>query len=37
VSGLDAKEKLLRDMVTQTAAKFPEVKITIESKKITRT
>jgi tripeptide aminopeptidase len=28
VSGLDAKEKLLRDMVTQTAAKFPEVKIT---------
>jgi tripeptide aminopeptidase len=32
VSGLDAKEKLLRDMVTQTAAKFPEVKITIDVK-----
>jgi tripeptide aminopeptidase len=29
VSGLDAKEKLLRDMVAQTAAKYPEVKITI--------
>ena len=29
VSGLDAKEKMLRDMVTQTAAKYPEVKITI--------
>jgi len=29
ISGLDAKEKLLRDMVAQTAAKFPEVKITI--------
>src|SRR5689334_7202049 len=29
VSGLDAKEKLLRDMVAQTQAKFPEVKITI--------
>lgn len=29
VSGLDAKEKMLRDMVAQTAAKFPEVKITI--------
>lgn len=28
-SGLDAKEKLLRDMVTQTAAKYPDVKITI--------
>ena len=37
VSGLDAKEKLLRDMVAQTAAKFPEVKITIDVKKITRT
>ena len=32
VSGLDAKEKMLRDMVTQTAAKFPEVKITIDVK-----
>jgi len=32
VSGLDAKEKLLRDMVAQTAAKFPEVKITIDVK-----
>src|SRR4029434_1638180 len=32
MSGLDAKEKMLRDMVTQTAAKFPEVKITIDVK-----
>jgi tripeptide aminopeptidase len=32
ISGLDAKEKLLRDMVAQTAAKFPEVKITIDVK-----
>ena len=32
VSGLDAKEKLLRDMVAQTAAKFPPVKITIDVK-----
>jgi len=32
ISGLDAKEKLLRDMVTQTAAKFPEVKVTIDVK-----
>jgi len=32
LSGLDAKEKLLRDMVTQTQAKFPEVKIAIEVK-----
>jgi tripeptide aminopeptidase len=32
VSGLDAKEKLLRDMVAQTAAKFPKVKITIDVK-----
>ncbi|HET8781264.1 MAG TPA: peptidase T [Pyrinomonadaceae bacterium] len=31
-SGLAAKEKMLRDMVTQTAAKFPEVKITIDVK-----
>jgi tripeptide aminopeptidase len=32
VSGLDAKEKLLRDMVAQTAAKYPAVKITIDVK-----
>lgn len=32
ISGLDAKEKMLRDMVAQTAAKFPEVKITIDIK-----
>ena len=32
VSGLDAKEKLLREMVAQTAAKFPEVKISIDVK-----
>jgi len=32
VSGLNAKEKLLRDMVAQTAAKFPETKITIDVK-----
>lgn len=32
ITGLDAKEKLLRDMVTETAAKFPEVKISIEVK-----
>lgn len=32
MSGLDAKEKLLRDMVTQTQAKFPNVKITIDVK-----
>ena len=31
-SGLDAKEKLLRDMVAQTQAKFPEVKVSIEVK-----
>jgi tripeptide aminopeptidase len=30
ISGLDAKEKLLRDMVAQTAAKFPEVKISVK-------
>jgi tripeptide aminopeptidase len=29
VSGLDAKEKMLRDMVAETAKKFPEVKIAI--------
>jgi tripeptide aminopeptidase len=32
MSGLDAKEKMLRDMVAQTAAKFPDVKITIDVK-----
>lgn len=32
ISGLDAKEKLLRDMVTQTQAKFPDVKISIDVK-----
>lgn len=32
MSGLDAKEKLLRDMVAQTAAKFPDVKISIDVK-----
>lgn len=32
ISGLDAKEKMLRDMVGQTAAKFPEVKISIDVK-----
>ena len=32
ISGLDAKEKLLREMVTKTTAKFPEVKITIDVK-----
>jgi tripeptide aminopeptidase len=32
VSGLDAKEKMLRDMVAQAQAKFPEVKISIEVK-----
>jgi len=31
-SGLDAKEKLLRDMAAATQAKFPEVKISIEVK-----
>jgi tripeptide aminopeptidase len=30
ISGLDAKEKLLRDMVAQTAAKFPDVKIKVD-------
>ena len=32
ISGLDAKEKMLRDMVEQTAAKFPDVKMTIDVK-----
>ena len=30
ISGLDAKEKMLRDMVTATQAKFPEVKISMK-------
>jgi tripeptide aminopeptidase len=30
LSGLDAKEKLLRELMTQTQAKFPEVKIAME-------
>ncbi|MGA9995516.1 MAG: peptidase T [Pyrinomonadaceae bacterium] len=32
LSGLDAKEKMLREMVSQTQAKFPEVKISMEVK-----
>src|SRR5688500_7568328 len=32
MSGLEAKEKLLRDNMAQTAAKFPEVKISIDVK-----
>ena len=32
LSGLDAKEKMLRDMVAQTAAKYPQTKITIDVK-----
>jgi len=32
LSGLDAKEKMLRDMVAQTQAKFPDVKISIDVK-----
>ena len=32
ISGLDAKEKLLRDLVAQTAAKYKDVKITIDVK-----
>ena len=32
LSGLEAKEKTLRDMMAQTAAKFPEVKIAIDIK-----
>src|SRR5215213_9270202 len=32
ISGLDAKEKLLRDMVMKTGDKFPQVKITIDVK-----
>ncbi len=30
LSGLDAKEKMLREMVATTAAKYPDVKISIE-------
>ncbi len=30
LSGLDAKEKMLREMVAATAAKYPDVKISIE-------
>jgi tripeptide aminopeptidase len=32
ISGLDAKEKLLREMVAQTQAKFPNVKVSIDVK-----
>lgn len=32
LSGLDAKEKMLREMVNQTQAKFPQVKINLEVK-----
>ena len=32
LSGLDAKEKTLRDMMAQTQAKFPDVKISIDVK-----
>jgi tripeptide aminopeptidase len=32
MSGLDSKEKLLREMVVQTQAKYPEVKMAIEVK-----
>ena len=32
ISGLEAKEKLLRDNMAQTAAKFPEVKISLDVK-----
>jgi tripeptide aminopeptidase len=32
ISGLDAKEKLLREMVAQTQAKFPSVKVSIDVK-----
>lgn len=32
LSGLDAKEKMLRDMMAQTQAKFPKVKISIDVK-----
>ena len=32
LSGLEAKEKMLRDMVAQTQAKFPDVKVSIDVK-----
>jgi tripeptide aminopeptidase len=32
LSGLDAKEKMLRDMVAQTQAKYPRVKVSIDVK-----
>jgi len=32
VSGIDAKEKMLRDMAAQTQAKFPDVKISVDIK-----
>jgi tripeptide aminopeptidase len=32
LSGIEAKEKMLRDMVAQTQAKFPDVKISIDVK-----
>jgi len=32
VSGLDAKEKMLRDMVAQAQAKYPDVKLSIDVK-----
>lgn len=32
MSGLDAKEKLLRDMVAQTQARYPRVKVSIDVK-----
>jgi tripeptide aminopeptidase len=32
LGGLNAKEKLLRDMAAQTQAKFPEVKVSVEIK-----
>lgn len=32
ISGLDAKEKLLRDLVAQTQAKYPDVKVSIDVK-----
>jgi tripeptide aminopeptidase len=32
VSGIEAKEKMLREMVAQTQAKFPDVKISIDVK-----
>jgi tripeptide aminopeptidase len=32
MSGIEAKEKMLRDMVAQTQAKFPDVKVSIDIK-----